>query len=137
MRLILTAALAGALACGPGTRGFVLPAQQGLLRSCPGTPTGSEAQLRLLVLTDRGDTLRSAKVQLRTDARGSISSATREWASAGPMGIYEVGPLEAATYDITVQDTGRQPAYMRVRFCDSSTLEAHAILPPTHSVTLP
>lgn len=125
MRMFLLATLCVLGACAAQRRsGFVVPPQDGLLRACPTVPKGENARIRLVALSELGDTIRSATVRLDREPY----SRTLELQAPDSDGVYNIGPLVAGKYDVTVTAEGHQSAHMTATFCNSSTLEVNAVL---------
>ena len=138
MRDLLVGVLCVGLGCaGRNRSGFVIPPQPGLTRSCPYARGGSDAGLRLVVLSELGDTLRSARVRVTGKTWTGVAQPTLELNVPSPAGVYELGSLLVGDYMLSVRDSGRQTAHIRIKYCDSSLLQLQAVLRPTGPAEAP
>ena len=138
MRHLLVGVLCVGLGCAGRSRsGFVIPPQPGLTRSCPYAPRGSEARLRLVILSELGDTLRSPRIRLTGKTWTGVAQPTLELDAPSPAGVYELGSLLVGEYVLSVRDNGRQTAHIRIKYCDSSLLQLEAVLRPTDPAEAP
>jgi len=99
-------------------------------RNCPYAPAGSNAHISLIVLSDRGDTLRASRILLQPNQAQGGSRDSLVATTPSPSGRVELGPLEVGEYRLTVSAAGRQVARSRVGFCQNDTLHLRAVLVP-------
>lgn len=125
----LLVAVSVSLACTGGSRsGFLITPELEPLRRCPRAPVGSDAHLSLLVLSNRGDTLRSARIRLAGRSASGAVQPTLEPSAPSASGEYLLGPFPVGQYLLTVSDSGWQTARMRLTYCGDSHFRLKAVL---------
>jgi hypothetical protein len=128
----LLVAVSVSLACAGGNRsGFLMTPQLEPIQRCPHAPVGSDARLSLLVLSNRGDTLRSARIRLAGRSALGAVQPTMEPSAPSASGEYDLGPFPVGEYLLTVTDSGWQTARMRLTYCGDSHFRLKAVLVPT------
>jgi hypothetical protein len=138
MRQLLAGLLFVSLGCASHTRsGFIVPPQAGIIEHCSSAPSGSDARLSLIVLTERGDTLRTARIRFIGTTAGGAIQPVMELEAASPSGAYELGPFPVGQYQLSVSDSGRQTAYATAKFCNSIQLHLQAVLASTELAVRP
>lgn len=113
-----------------GSHFLIAPApRSGPVESCPYAPIGSDVYIRVLAVTEHDDTLRTAQVSLRGGGlNGQIMPVTLT--APGEDGVYTFGPVEVGDYRLTVADSGRHPARIRLQFCHNESVSLRAVLVP-------
>lgn len=129
----LTALLCLTVSCAsrPSSRIMAIP-QPRPTSSCPNAPIGDNANITLVILSELGDTLRAAQVRL-TGRTPAGPTRPLELNAPSAAGVYQLGPLPVGDYQLTVADSGRRSAHIRVRFCADGTATLQAILVPVAS----
>jgi hypothetical protein len=131
MRLTLSVLLYLAVACasGPQSRIVSTPQGSGPALNCPYAPVGDSAFVRLTVVSQLGDTLRTAQVRLAGRTMKGPAKPVELKAPAA-SDVYELGPFPVGDYTLTVEDSGWRPAHIQVRFCSNDTATLRAIMVP-------
>jgi hypothetical protein len=138
MYYLLLAIVSFCLACaGRSHSGFLMVPQSEPMRECPYAPSGSDARLSLLVLSNLGDTLRSARIRLTGNTASGAVQPTLERSAPSTSGIYDLGPFLVGKYLLTVSDSGWQSAHTKLTYCGDNHLLLKAVLVPMDSAKRP
>jgi hypothetical protein len=135
---LLLVVVSVSLACAGGSRsGFLMTPQMEPIQRCPYVPVGSDARLSLLVLSNRGDTLRSARIRLTGKTASGAVQPTLELSAPSSAGESDFGPFPVGEYLLTVSDSGWQTAHTRLTYCGDAHFRLKAVLVPAAAARQP